>query len=108
VHYVPGVGHGEIEHGPLAPGQVARELRLWEELARSGLTGAPGSCGIIECCGTRPRGTLDDAIRLLPPRAKPVLARLVRRADRVYLSRTWPDLYASPQAPWWERRMPAR
>jgi hypothetical protein len=96
----------EIEHGPLTPGQVARELRLWEGLARQGITAAPGSCGITECCGTYPRETLADAIRLLPPRAKPVLARLVRRADLVYLSRTWPDPYARPQDSWWDRRMP--
>ena len=106
-HNVPGVGRGvqaaiiEIEHGQLTLGEVARELRLWERLAR----GEPAGCGLIECCGTHARGTLAEAIRLLPPRARPVLARLVRRADLVYLRRTWSDPHAEPEEYWWLRRV---
>ena len=114
VHYVPGLSPGVIaaitviEHGPLKPGFVARELRRWEQLAERGRVSRPAShpCGEPACCGPGPRGFLEDAIRHLPARAKPGLRRMVERADEVYLSHTLPDPLADPGAPWWERRRP--
>jgi hypothetical protein len=114
VHCVPGLGPGVIaaimivEHGPLEPGSVSRELRRWEQLAQRGRVYRPASnpCGEAACCGPGPRGFLEQAIGCLPARARPRLRRLVRSADEIYLSHTLPDPLADPQAPWWERRRP--
>lgn len=115
IHYVCGLSPGVIaaiivvEHGPLKPGDIARELRRWEALARLGRVYRPGSdpCDVPQCCGPGPRGALEQAIRYLPRRAKPGLRRLVSQVDEVYLRRTLPDPLADPGAPWWERRRPA-
>ena len=114
IHYVPGLSPGVvaaitvIEHGPLEPGFVARELGYWEGLAQDGRVWRPSSnpCGVDRCCGPGPRGFLAQAIGYLPERAKPGLRRAVRRVDEVYLRRTLPDPLADPGAPWWERRRP--
>jgi hypothetical protein len=78
VHFVPGVSSGvnaaiTVEHGPLEPGFVARELGRWDELARRGAVYRPGSdpCGELECCGPGPRRFLEQAIGWLPARAGP-------------------------------------
>lgn len=112
VHRVPGLSRGGIaavtvvEHGQLEPGDVGRELRRWQALARRGWVYRPGSdpCGIPQCCGPGPRGVLQQAIRYLPQRAKPGLRRVVRQVDEVYLRQTLPDPLADPASPWWERR----
>jgi hypothetical protein len=114
VHQVPGLSPGVIaaitvvEHGLLEPGDVARELRRWDMLARRGGVYRPGSdpCGIPQCCGPGPRGALAQAIQYLPGRAKPGLRRMVSLIDQVYLRHTRPDPLADPGAPWWERRRP--
>jgi hypothetical protein len=115
LHRVRGLCPGEIaaltvvEHGQLEPGDVGRELRRWEALARRGWVYRPGSdpCGIPQCCGPGPRGVLEQAIGYLPRRAKPGLRRVVRQVDEVYLRQTLPDPLADPASPWWERRRPA-
>jgi len=98
-----------VEHGRLEPGDVARQLRRWDELARRGWVYRPGSdpCGITQCCGPGPRGILEQAIAYLPRRAKPGLRRVVAQVDEVYLRRTLPDPLADRASPWWERRRPA-
>jgi len=97
-----------VEHGPLEPGFVARELCRWEDLARRGAVWRPASnpCGVRECCGPGPRGFLEEAMGYLPRRAKPGLRRVVGRVDEVYLRHTLPDPLADPGSPWWERRRP--
>ena len=87
-----------VEHGPLEPGFVARELRRWEQLAERGSVHRPASnpCGEPECCGPGPRGFLEEVIGRLPARATPGLRRVVRRVDGVYLSHTLPDPLADP------------
>ena len=96
------------EHGPLVPGQVAGAFRTWERMARQGgvYRSASNPCGYPQCCGSGPRGQLEQAIRALPRRAKPGLRQAVGRLDQIYLSRTLPDPRADPDAPWWERRRP--
>lgn len=97
LHHVHGVparvltAIAAVEHRKMAPGTIRAALRSWEHLAKLGLTYEPGYCGEISCCGESPRKVLEDAITYLAPWAKKHLRKLVRRIDRVYLNRVWPD-----------------
>ena len=97
-----------VEHGALEPGEIASAFRSWESIARQGRVwrAASNPCGIPQCCGPGPRGDLEQAIRMLPRRAKPGLRQAVTRLDEMYLSHTLPDPLADPDASWWERRRP--
>jgi hypothetical protein len=105
LHHVHGVSArvliaiAAVEHRTLPPGAVRRALRDWERLARLGVTKPTDHCGEPACCGDSPRDLLEEAIALLPPRAKKHLRRLVRRIDQVYLARTWPDPDAASDLP---------
>ncbi|GHB09554.1 hypothetical protein GCM10010392_41120 [Streptomyces clavifer] len=57
------------------------------------------------CCGEGwARDKLQDALRLLPPKAATELRVQVERLDVVLLGRTYPEPLADPDVAWWHRR----
>ncbi|MFD7677271.1 hypothetical protein [Streptomyces sp. NPDC060187] len=44
------------------------------------------------------------AMHALAPQAARELRRLVRPLDDLYIAKTWPDPFASPDAGWWVGR----
>jgi hypothetical protein len=51
------------------------------------------------------REVVEVALLSLPRRAARELRDFVEAADQLFLSRTLPDLWADPRAPWWLQRM---
>jgi len=62
-----------VEHELLEPGAIARESGRWENdgTQQFGAQAGVSSVRVPECCGSGPRGALEEAIRYLPGRAKP-------------------------------------
>ncbi|MBR8742815.1 hypothetical protein [Nocardiopsis sp. MG754419] len=51
------------------------------------------------------RDVLNHVLHRLPPRPRAELGRLLEAWDARYLRSTLPDPFASPEAPWWHRRL---
>lgn len=55
-------------------------------------------------CSTDERAVLELALHALPSRPARELRSMVEPLDALYMARTWPDPYASPDEGWWARR----
>lgn len=96
----------ERRHNQLWPGDITRALRGWIGVARDPATELLGNFGGCPCgCTQEYRYVLEIALRSLPRQAARELRRLVEATDRLFLSRTLPDLWCYPGDPWWRRRM---
>ncbi len=113
IHQVPGLGPVpmaaviELEHTRIWPaGLVAAALRAWTRDVVCGIaTQLMSACTCPGCQEDDPRGDLEQALVALPRWAEPYLYSLVLPLDRSFLAQTLPDPLASPDWPWWRRRL---
>ncbi|MFF7212069.1 hypothetical protein ACFZAU_16285 [Streptomyces sp. NPDC008238] len=92
-----------LERERLWPGALAQALLQWSRTAR-GLSGG----SVCPLCDpfykTDERTVLELALHALPSRPARELRSMVEPLDALYMARTCPDPYASPDAGWWARR----
>jgi hypothetical protein len=93
-----------FEDTRLSPGEVAAAVAGWARMVRAPVRRlvVSGGCEVYGCCDHR--RTLEQALRVLPPRSGRELRCVVQPLDEIYLSRTVEDSTADPSAPWWARR----
>ncbi|MFF1558982.1 hypothetical protein [Streptomyces sp. NPDC058279] len=100
------------ERKPYWPGPTFEAWRRWRALAYK-----PGPWvmhavlddGTCECCdpfrGVEVRSVLEAMCRVLPRRSARELRAVLTPLDERFLARTLNDPFASPQDPWWLRRL---
>ncbi|MEU5903742.1 hypothetical protein ABZ780_05135 [Micromonospora sp. NPDC047467] len=90
----------------LRPGDIGEALQHWTAIARGPAARLVDDFGECPCgCTLAYREVLEIALQSMPRRAARELRRLVDATDQLFLSRTLPNLWAHPHAPWWEQRM---